>query len=47
MYDLDYYREEMSALENGVYEEMEEFIPAKLRDSFWPVLLALLREDLV
>ena len=45
MYDLDHYREEMVALENGVYEEMDEFIPAELRDGFRSILLGLLREN--
>lgn len=35
----------MAALENRVYGEMEEFIPAEFRDGFRPVLLALLREN--
>lgn len=45
MYDLNHYREEISRLENKVYDDMEEFIPAELRDGFWPVLLALLAEN--
>ena len=45
VYDLDHYREEISALENGVYDEMEEFIPAEFRDGFRPVLLGLLKEN--
>lgn len=46
MYDLDHYREEISALENKVYDETEEFIPAEFCDGFRPVLLGLLRENL-
>ena len=44
-YPLDHYEEQIAALADPGSVEMNEVIPADLRDGFRPILLGLLQSD--